>query len=1009
MKTPIQKYLDEIQRLDELQGQWEHHEHISARVPDFGEIVNLDSRIVEALRLGGISKLYSHQVEAIERIHQGENVVVVTPTASGKTEIFNIPITEAILADPTVKALYLFPLKALEQDQLQRFRTFVNQISGGEDITAAIYDGDTTSYQRIKIRRNFPNVIFTNPDMLHQGIMAYHGSWERFFADLRFVVVDELHTYKGIFGSHVVQLFRRLNRICRYYGRSPQYICLSATIRNPVQLAEDLTGRSFQLIERSGAPQPERHFLFLNPDISPNTVVARLFALALDQGLRSIVFTKARVVTELIHRYVLEQRPDLAGVISSYRAGFLPEERREIEGKLQLGEILGVISTSALELGIDIGGLDVCFLVGYPGTVATTWQRGGRVGRKDRPSVVVLIAQQNALDQYFMRHPEDFFGRSFESAIVNRDNAEILKSHLESAAAEIPLMEGDDQFDIIQHKKVIGELVSEGRLLQGASGKHYFAARKYPSRNVSIRSIGETYAIFDKISEERIGEVSGLSVFRECHEGAIYLHRARQYQVVELDLGKRNVWVKQVNVPYYTQVQANKDTEIIETLETLTDRQITAYRGIVKVTEQVIAYEKRRIFSGERISIHPLELPPQTFVGQGIWVKIPNEMVQELVLKERHAMGSIHAVEHATLSLVPLFALCDRNDVGGISFESNPQVGSGVIFLYDGYPGGAGLSWRAFEVLRSLLEKTQALIQDCQCELGCPSCIHSPKCGSGNHPLDKQGAVELLGWILGETFQPSEATESANDGSMNQIPTSIEDPPFIPPYNSRGEGMKGLMNQPPTIEKSVEKRVVFMSANTDLSFLDNFRILTFDLETQLSAEEVGGWDRARLMRVAVGVIHDSRDGKFYTYGEDRVDDLIAHLREGDLVVGFNLIRFDYQVLRGYTMQDFRSVPTLDILKEIQEVLGHRLTLDSVARATLKMQKSGDGLQSLEWFRKGKLDLVTEYCIKDVEITHDLFLYGVRHGYLLFDRKGIGEVRIPVNWGKERICDFQQSK
>jgi DEAD/DEAH box helicase domain-containing protein len=982
MANLLHKFLSEIQDIKDFQDQWMHHERIPASRARYADLPNLDSKIADALHSMGIAALYSHQADAIERIKSGKNIVVVTPTASGKTEIFNIPIIETILKDPTTKALYLFPLKALEQDQLHRFQALAGSVEGGENVTAAIYDGDTSSYKRAKIRKDFPNVIFTNPDMLHQGIMAFHSAWEDFFADLKYVVVDELHTYKGLFGSHVVQLFRRLNRICHYYGRDPQYICLSATIHNPVQLAQDLTGRPFELIEKSGAPRPESHFLFLNPEISPNTVVARLFSMAVDHGLRSIVFTKARVVTELIHRYILYNRPDLGSVVSSYRAGFLPEERREIEGKLQSGEILGVISTSALELGIDIGGLDVCFLVGYPGTIATTWQRGGRVGRNDQPSAVILIAQQNALDQYFMRHPEDFFGRNYESAIVNRDNEEILKAHLESAAAEIPLMSGDPEFDIDAQKKVIDQLVGDGRLLLSATGKQYFASRKNPSRFVSIRSVGETYAIFEQDTGTRIGEVSGSQVFRECHKGAVYLHRAHQYQVMNLDIEKRNVWVRQVEVPYYTQSQTEKQTEIIETLETLTDDMITAHRGILKVTEQIVGYEKRKVFSGERISVHALELPPQSFVGQGIWVEIPRSMIDELLLRERHAMGSIHAVEHAMLSLIPLFAMCDRNDVGGISFESNPQVGGGAIFLYDGYPGGAGLTWRAFEVLRTLLDKTLSLISECPCELGCPSCIHSPKCGSGNHPLDKRGAVDLLKWLLADTFQPSEKS------AIYEL--------------NRGPGIAIRVPSPETALQHPE------SGELASPFPDDFRILTFDLETQLSADEVGGWNMARLMRVAVGVVHDTFDDKYHAYGEDRVEDLIAHLYHADLVVGFNLFRFDYQVLRGYTMDNLRALPTLDIFKEVTDVLGHRLSLDALASVTLGIQKSANGLQSLEWFRQGRLDLVTEYCIKDVEITRSLFLFGARSNYLLYNRKNLGDVRVPVNWSWERLKMIKES-
>jgi DEAD/DEAH box helicase domain-containing protein len=437
-----------------------------------------------------------------------------------------------------------------------------------------------------------------------------------------------------------------------------------------------------------------------------------------------------------------------------------------------------------------------------------------------------------------------------------------------------------------------------------------------------------------------------------------------------------------MNSPYYTQPQTNKNTEILETIDTITNCLITAHRGIVKVTEQVVGYEKRKVFTGERISVHPLELPPMTFVGQGIWLEIPRPMLDELILHDLHPMGSIHATEHAVLSLMPLFALCDRNDVGGISFELNSQVGAGAIFFYDGYPGGAGLAWRAFDVLKPLLEKTLSLIRDCPCELGCPSCIHSPKCGSGNHPLDKQGSIQLLEWLLGNTFQPSENHEK---------PERVIEP--------------AIETQSPHTENIVENSTTEPSQSP---FPNDFQILTFDLETQLSAEEVGGWEMARHMRLAVGVIHDSTDDKFHIYDEKSADELIEHLHRANLVVGFNLIRFDYQVLRGYTMDNLQSLPTLDILKEISNSLGYRLTLDSLATTTLGVTKIADGLQSLEWVRQGRMDLVTDYCQKDVEITRDLFLYGVKNGYLLYNRKGMGDVRVQVNWSWDRLRAISQS-
>ena len=438
--------------------------------------------LVRALERMGIRNLFSHQAAAIEKVRQGKNVVIATPTASGKTLAYNLPIVETLLQAPDAKALYIFPLKALEQDQWKAFHEFVHPLQGQVPLRAEIYDGDTSSYRRRKIREAIPSVLITNPDMVHLSLLPFHAQWETFFRNLRFVVIDELHTYKGIFGSHLTQVLRRLERVCEFYGASPQFIACSATIANPQTFAEKLTGLPFEAVQQSGAPRSGRHFLFLNPTASPYTLAAKLFLECLDGGFRALAFTQARKITELLHAWVLKDRPDLRGRVSSYRAGFLPEERREIEAKLVSGELLGVISTSALELGIDIGGLDVCLLVGYPGTVAATWQRGGRVGRATRESLVALIAQPDALDQYFMHHPKDFFERGFESAVVDPDNSVVVSKHLVCASAEIPLRQDEVTFPLQKYSPLLEQLVSEGDLLRSASGREWFSHRLHPHR-----------------------------------------------------------------------------------------------------------------------------------------------------------------------------------------------------------------------------------------------------------------------------------------------------------------------------------------------------------------------------------------------------------------------------------------------------------------------------------------------------------------------------------------------
>lgn len=947
--------------------------------------------LARALERMGIGRLYSHQVEAIEKVRGGKNVVIATPTASGKTLTYNLPVVEKLLQDPGGKALYLFPLKALEQDQLKAFREFVQPFQIQFPLKAEIYDGDTSSYRRKKIRESVPPVLISNPDMVHLSLLPFHAQWEPFFRNLRFVVIDELHTYKGIFGSHLTQVLRRLERVCDFYGASPQIIACSATIANPKAFAEKLTGLPFEAVTESGAPRSGRHFIFLNPNTSPYTLAAKLFLDCIDGGFRTLAFTQARKITELLHAWVLKDRPDLRGKVSSYRAGFLPEERREIEAKLVSGDLLGVISTSALELGIDIGGLDVCILVGYPGTVAATWQRGGRVGRAERESLIALIAQPDALDQYFMHHPQDFFGRGFESAVVDPDNSVVVSKHLVCASAEIPLRTDESIIPVQNYAPLLDQLVSDGELLKSASGREWFSHRLNPHRFVDIRSAGEGFAIFEEETKRLIGQISVPRVYSECHPGAIYLHRAEPYLVTHLDQGKREVWAKQVEVDYYTRALSEKETEILSVAKTQPLAHFTTCYGRLKVTERVRGFEKRRIFGQDLLSVHELEMPSHIFETMGLWIILPEEMPQRFKDEGLHFMGGIHAVEHASIALFPLFALCDRNDVGGICYPNHPQLEKPAIFIYDGYPGGVGLANYGYGVIEELLRKTLELIRDCPCLDGCPSCVHSPKCGSGNKPLDKGAAEFVLEWLLGESRIERKGRKKgkaevkievkAEDGVY---PTSMD----ILAGNSQLEEPEAVAPAPAPAWLKEE--------------LARHRVLFLDIETQRSAEEVGGWHNKHLMRVAAAVAYDSLEDSYQVFQEGGVHELIEKLKSGDLIVGFNIADFDYQVLKAYTSFRFQSLKTFDILQEVSRRLGYRLSLGHLAHKTLHTEKSADGLQSLQWFKEGRIDEVIAYCQKDVEITKDLFLFGLANGYLLFETKAGQRVRLPVDWKLEKI-------
>ena len=961
----ISAFVEGIKKSEDLGPQVVYHRYLPAQDPKYDQSQILSPEILKVLRRFRIEGLYTHQIKAIEKLKEGKDILVSTPTASGKSLIYNLPVIEEILKKPALRALYIFPLKALEQDQLKNLHDFISGIKQGQ-ISATIYDGDTSAGDRQRIKNRIPNIILTNPDMLHRGILAYHERWAELFSNLAFVIIDEVHTYRGIFGSHLAQILRRLKRICLLYKTTPQFILCSATIQNPHDLGKNLIDKEVEVISQSGAPKSGQNFLFLNPLSSTNFLATQLFIQCLNSGLRTIAFTQSRKVTELISMWAGQLAPYLRDKVSSYRAGFLPEERRHIEKRLASGELLGVISTSALEMGIDIGYLDVCLLVGYPGTIINTWQRGGRVGRSGRDSLVVLIANQDALDQYFMQHPANFFEQSFEAAVIDPENAHIMRVHLPCAAAEDPLDLNDTQFWHNDLKGQLDFLESVGELSRTSEGRpRWFATKKRPHLNVNIRSVGETYTIFDGGTGEAVGTVGGIRAFKECHPGAIYLHRASAYTVERLLIDKKDIIARPTDLRYFTRIRSEKETEIIKINKSQPKGQFVVKFGELKVTEEITGYEKRRVPGQELIGVFPLDLPQQTFETVGLWIEIEDIIKRMVEDKALHFMGGIHAIEHAAISLFPLFALCDRNDIGGICYTFHPQVEKAAIFIYDGYPGGVGLAQRGFDIILKLLDHALDLIKGCPCEVGCPSCIYSPRCGSGNKPLDKKGATLILEALTG------------------LIP--LADIPSVEPT------LKSFPYQ-------VNKDIVSEEVNEK-------RILYFDLETQKSATEVGGWQNIHLMMVSVAVLFDSLGDRFCIFTEDQIDGLIEHFEMADLVIGFNLKRFDYKVLEPYICRELGKIPAFDILEDIHNRLGHRLSLDHLAKETLNKEKSADGLQALEWFKAGEIEKLTEYCKRDVALTRDLFLHGLEKGYLVYRNKKENErVRLLVDWDLDKIIE-----
>ncbi|MFI5027721.1 MAG: DEAD/DEAH box helicase [Solirubrobacterales bacterium] len=710
---------------------------------------SVDPALAEALRAVGIERLYSHQRQAFEAA-AGSNLVITSGTASGKSLAFNLPVLDRIAGDPKRRALYLYPTKALAQDQARKL---------GElrppGLREAIYDGDTPREERPAIRRR-SNLVLTNPDMLHVGLLPNHRSWGDFLANLEWVVVDEAHTYRGVFGSHVANVLRRLRRVARAYGAAPRFLLASATIANPVELAERLVGASFELIDDDGAPRVGREIAMWNPPLidkatgsrrSALSEAAELLADLVGGEVRTICFLKSRRGIELIQRFAGEElarrgRPELAERIAPYRGGYTPQQRREIEARLAAGELLAVVATDALELGIDVGELDAAICVTFPGTVASLRQMWGRAGRRRR-GLAIYVAGQDALDQFFCRHPDEFIGRPVEAAILDHESEQIAARHLVAAAYELPLGDEDDEIFGSGWRARAERLLEAGEL-RGARGRllprrSEFVAGAIPLRSASSDSV----AVIERETGEMLGLVEAERAFTTIHPGAVYLHLGRSYEVEQLDVGGRQAVVSRFDGDWYT--RPKKETEIyIERVREQRDAAgVGLHFGEVSVSEQVVAFQRVSISDQEPFDVVALELPEQHFLTQALWYVLPEGLSG--ALPPDLLLGALHATEHGQIAVLPLIAMCDRWDIGGLSTNVHFQTGRATIFIYDGHPGGVGISLRGYEQFERLLEDAERLIAECPCESGCPSCVQSPKCGNLNEPLHKQGALELMG------------------------------------------------------------------------------------------------------------------------------------------------------------------------------------------------------------------------------------------------------------------------
>ncbi len=713
----------------------------------------LDPGLAEALRRAGIESLYTHQLEAFEAAARS-NLAITSGTASGKSLAFNLPVLDGIARQPKRRALYLYPTKALAQDQARKLA-----LLRPPWLREAIYDGDTPREERPAIRRR-SNLVLTNPDMLHVGLLPHHKGWGDFLANLGWVVVDEAHTYRGVFGSHVANVLRRLRRVARAYGSEPRFLLASATIANPVELAERLVGTPFELIDDDGAPRAGREIAMWNPPLidkasgtrrSALSEAADLLAELVSQGVRTICFLKSRRGIELIQRFARENlerrgKPELAARIAPYRGGYTPQQRREIEAKLSAGDLLAVVATDALELGIDVGELDAAICVTFPGTVASLRQMWGRAGRRRR-GLAVYVAGQDALDQFFCRHPEEFLERPVEAAILDHDNDQIASRHMVAAAYELPLSDEDAEVFGGDWRERAGRLAAAGEL-RSAGGRLLPRRSDFVASRIALRSASaDSVAVIERDSGEMLGLVEAERAFTTVHPGAVYLHLGRSYEVERLDVEERRAVVSAFDGDWYT--RPKKETEIY--IEREHERRDVAgvqlSFGEVSVTEQVIAFQRVSISEQEPIDIVALELPEQNFVTQALWYVLPERLSG--ALPSEALLGSLHATEHGQIAVLPLIAMCDRWDIGGLSTNVHFQTGRSTIFIYDGHPGGVGISQRGFEQFERLLGDAERLIAECPCESGCPSCVQSPKCGNLNEPLHKAGALELMGLMKG--------------------------------------------------------------------------------------------------------------------------------------------------------------------------------------------------------------------------------------------------------------------
>jgi DEAD/DEAH box helicase domain-containing protein len=726
-KKSLEQLIDKLKNNENV-VHWNEIKPLKAKTNPLPE--SLDSRIKRTLKKRGIEELYTHQFTSFNEVYMGNNIVAVTPTASGKTLCYNLPVLQSIVEDSNNRALYIFPTKALAQDQKSELTEFIDEM--GIDIKSYTYDGDTSPSIR-QIVRKAGHIVITNPDMLHSAILPHHTKWVSLFENLKYIVIDELHIYRGVFGSHVSNVIRRLKRICNFYGSNPVFLCTSATISNPKELAEQLTGEKVVLVDNNGAPRGTKHFVFYNPPIVNKALNIRKNAMVevnnlakdfLKNKIQTIVFARSRVRVEIILSHIQELIKSELGAksIRGYRGGYLPKQRREIEKGLRNGEIMGVVSTNALELGVDIGQLQVCIMTGYPGTIASTWQQAGRAGRRHGESLIIMVGSSTPIDQYIIQHPDYFFERSPESARINPDNLVILIDHLKCAAYELPFKKGET-FGDLDLEEVL-EFLTEEKILHFSSEKWYWASQSFPATNISLRSAAQENVVIVDISKtgdrKIIGEMDRFSAMTLLHEEAIYLHEGIQYQVEELDWEEKKAYVREVDVEYFTDANLAVNLKVLEIDKTSNMGSTTINYGDVTVNAIPTIFKKIKLSTFENIGSGPIHLPEEELHTSATWIELKeiNKTVGGKTL-EQLLLGISNVLKH----VVPIHVMCDRNDVHVVPQIKATYTGLPSIFLYDRYPGGIGLSEEVFKRFNEVKAAAKDLIKKCPCKNGCPSCI----------------------------------------------------------------------------------------------------------------------------------------------------------------------------------------------------------------------------------------------------------------------------------------------